>query len=730
MNYKTIDEIKKNYNIFLSVKVISECSLIKSFEDKFNRSSIVHITWISNPALLQMSGKQVGNGKNLLFCRNFNYLELTKIFSLLLFIFFFLLPSAATFAQVDSTGILNDKIFQYLEDATQDKDDSQLYEIFDELLSNPVDINRATVSDLTALPFVSKLNAKRIIKFIKRKKGISSLDELQKIKNLDENILVLLKPFVKIIPFKSDRKQPGQKAYLKLRSRLMENIQTQKGFLTNKYSGNKLKVYQRIKANYNNFGIGFLTEKDAGEKSLTDFASGFLRYKSNGIIKKIIAGDFNFEFGQGLAIWSPYAFSKGTDATNSVIKNARNLIAYSSSDENNFLRGAASTVQFGFFNFSAFYSQKHFDATLFTPEEISNLYLSGYHRTESELKKKNNVSAITYGASVKFNLSDNFDISFLHYKTNFSIPFYKRNIFSLNGNNFAFTSAAYNFYMNNLLLSGEFSYNGTSVASINNFYFNVNNNLTLTTSIRNYPKNYSNIFSNGFGEKSNTQNELGFYIGVKLKTGFGLLNAYYDLFKHPLSKNNLQLPTVGNDFLLNYYLKLKSNLAFNFKFKTETKNKEFPSSKYYEIADESKTNYRAELSYKLSKNIYGKNRVEFVKYDFNKTTETGILVFQDVKIILQRFNLVSRIIFFETDSYNSRIYEFENNIRGVLTNLPMYGNGFKWYVILNFHPFEQLRISARYSETYKPNVKSFGSGLSEVKGNVNNRFSLQLDIEL
>ncbi len=128
-----------------------------------------------------------------------NYFKLTKIFSLLLFIIFFLFPYAVTFAQVDSTGLLNDKIFQYLEDATQDKDDSQLYEIFDELLSNPVDINRATVNDLTTLPFISKLNAKKIVKFIKRKKGISSLDELRKIKNLDENILVLLKPFAKSI---------------------------------------------------------------------------------------------------------------------------------------------------------------------------------------------------------------------------------------------------------------------------------------------------------------------------------------------------------------------------------------------------------------------------------------------------------------------------------------------------------------------------------------------------
>ncbi|MCP5062264.1 MAG: hypothetical protein GY936_07370, partial [Ignavibacteriae bacterium] len=93
-------------------------------------------------------------------------------------------------------------------------------------------------------------------------------------------------------------------------------------------------------------------------------------------------------------------------------------------------------------------------------------------------------------------------------------------------------------------------------------------------------------------------------------------------------------------------------------------------------------------------------------------------------------NFIGRIVFFDTESYNSRIYEFENNHRGLLTNIPMFGNGFRWYLIFNIQPIKQLKISARYSETYKPNIKSFSSGLSEIKGNVDNRFSLQVDFGL
>jgi len=392
--------------------------------------------------------------------------QIVKFYFIVIFILF--VSSRNTFAQTDSTEILNDKIFQYLEDITENKEDSQLYELFDELLSNPIDLNTATVDELSVLPFLSTLNAKRIVKFIKHKKGIKNFDELNQIKNIDPDLLLLIKPFVRISPSKILKTK--KRAYLNLRTRIIEDIQNS----SNKFLGNKIKSYQRIKSSYNKFRFGMLTEKDAGENSFADFYSGFVQYKSKGNIKNIIAGDYVFEFGQGLAIWSPYAFSKGSDATSSVSKRARNFVAYSSSDENNYFRGVASTFNLGTIDFSAFYSNNKIDASLSGVDSISNLYVSGYHRTENELEKKDNIVLTTFGISSKIRLTDFFDLSFLHYKSNFSLPFWLKNHFALYGSDFSFTSAAYNLYYKNISLNGEISYNGTSVASINNINFLVN----------------------------------------------------------------------------------------------------------------------------------------------------------------------------------------------------------------------------------------------------------------
>ena len=105
------------------------------------------------------------------------------------------------------------------------------------------------------------------------------------------------------------------------------------------------------------------------------------------------------------------------------------------------------------------------------------------------------------------------------------------------------------------------------------------------------------------------------------------------------------------------------------------------------------------------------------------------MVFQDIRIAAHKnLNFSGRIIFFQTDSFNSAIYEFENDLLGVMPNLAMYGKGIRWYLIAKYKPLTYLSISAKYSETFKPDVTSLSSGDNEIIGNLDNRFSLQIDL--
>ncbi|MCH7771983.1 MAG: hypothetical protein IIA49_13370, partial [Bacteroidetes bacterium] len=139
------------------------------------------------------------------------------------------------------------------------------------------------------------------------------------------------------------------------------------------------------------------------------------------------------------------------------------------------------------------------------------------------------------------------------------------------------------------------------------------------------------------------------------------------------------------------------------------------------------------LIYYPTRKLRLKGRFEYNDYRVAQLNEqeNGYLFFQDVRFSpTQNFNLYARIIFFRTDSFNSAIYEYENDLTGVLTNLALFGEGVRWYLILRYTPLYFLTLSAKYSETFKPKEKSLSSGINKINGNLDNRFSFQIDVRL
>lgn len=80
----------------------------------------------------------------------------------------------------------------------------------------------------------------------------------------------------------------------------------------------------------------------------------------------------------------------------------------------------------------------------------------------------------------------------------------------------------------------------------------------------------------------------------------------------------------------------------------------------------------------MSNKITLRGRFEYATYDLSSIDEnkSGYLVFQEMRYSPNSgLNLYSRIIFFKTDSFNSAVYEYENNLTGMLTNIPFFIRG-------------------------------------------------------
>lgn len=661
---------------------------------------------------------------------------------LLLLLFIIIKP---TYAQLDSTSIITEDVLDnLLIEPDIETNSEELVEIFEDLIRNPIDINSADAFELLKLPNMDSQSAQKIIEHRNKFGYYFSPNELFSIRELDKQLIESIIPFVKTSRPKDDAENNEEvtigtesiftKSKLTLRNRVTNDLQNRDGFITGKYQGSKLKSYNRFLYNFDeNYQAGVLVEKDPGELSYTDFTSFHLQVKEIGILKNFVAGDYLLEYGQGLALWSPFGFSKGADAVYPVKKKARFLRPYTSAAEYRFFRGASARIVIDDFNLTAFYSGNTFDATIDPiTGNITSVGQTGFHRFESELSKKNSAHEKLIGGVLDYKLRNKFNFGMIYYNASFNKNFQSNSLYSIEGESFNYYSLYYDFNFSKINIFGEASYDGNSVASINGVQFSANRELIFTSAVRSYPRNYINLYGFGFSEKSGSiNNEVGIYSGFKWVIPIGVLNLYYDIFKFPYRTNQNSLSSEGNDLLVDFVSVPLPNFELRLRYKYENKEVTELIGFDEEIVRRLKQIARTELIYNVSRFLRLKTRIEYNHYFIKDAglKENGFLVFQDVRYVPQKnINLYGRIIFFQTDSFNSAVYEYENDLLGVMPNLAMYGKGVRWYLIIKYKPLNFLTLSTKYSETYKPDVTSLSSGDNEIIGNVDNRISFQIDM--
>lgn len=619
-------------------------------------------------------------------------------------LFLILLPLKLSIAQSDSLKSVEYVLNNFINSAIIEKESSELYDLIEYYLENPIDLNSSSKSDLMKLPFVDINDVNQIIKYRKSSGEIFSFGELKIIENISIKFIELLEIFTYLKKDKVNITETTFDNYdFKIRSRINYALQNKEGYQSGYYKGSPLKLYNRIKLNANSkVLVGALVEKDAGDKSYFDFYSFYLQVNNLFSGLNILAGYYTMEFGQGLVMWSPYSFSKSSDATNSIIKRARNISPYASAGEYAYLNGMAIQYTTKYFSITPFYSME------------DNDYFNA---------KKN-----TFGISLSVTPIENINLSTFYYQRAeepnpilSSFP---------EGEINKYLSFAYDANYNNLFITGEFSIYKNSVASINTLQLSIHRNFLLVASIRNYPNDYKSYYARGFGETNRTNNEFGLYFGLKWKTQYGIINFYLDQFKFPNEGSSIPLPSNGNEISISYSFNPIPNGNLFFRYFNEEKDELELIESENKIITRQTDKFRCEFMYQINRVLRLKSRIEILHLSKSEieSNENGLLLFQDFQYKLKsKLTIYGRILFFQTDSFASRIYEFENDLIGVMTNQPLWGTGIKWYLLLRYNSFSNFHVSAKYSELYKPNETFLGSSHNLIEGNLDNKFSFQID---
>lgn len=639
-------------------------------------------------------------------------------------------------------------------------ENSATLDYLENLRKNPVDLNTATLTELESVPFVSSVIAQKIIQYRTKTRYFKTKRSLLKVEGFTEDYYQKIKNYfiVKKIPengmaAETDKSKSQNKGLLfegfsgRIKSVFIQDLQLREGYISRKYEGTKPKIYNRINMNLSKTGYSaeanITVEKDAGEKNLTDFVSGYIQIRRFKFVNNFIAGDYSLNFAQGLALWSSSSFSKGIDAVSPVKKRGKFADGYSSADESRFFRGAAAEIKINKFRLNLFYSNNFTDATADTAlHQITGIYYDGYHRTSSEIKRINSLSEKFAGARVNFD-NGNFKIGSTYWQSVFSGSIAgdsKKILYDFTGKKADMISADYDFIYRNINFFGEAARSQSgSAASINSMQLTFINFADILFSYRSYPKDFAPLHSSGFGERSGeTRNEKGFYAGISLKPFKGLyLNGYFDQFKFPYRTYFEQASVSGNDFLANAEWRAAKGLILNLKYKNENREESRSMTDGYgrdakRIDERRQTNARAGMIYNLGADFRFRSVFEYVDIEYKNSGggSRGSMFYSDVRIIpANGLTLDLRYIIFETKDYESRIYEYENDIEGLMSNVPLFGKGRRVYIVFKYRPVSFLQISGKYSETFSDGIKSSGSGNDKIGGDINNRFSACIEIK-
>jgi len=645
---------------------------------------------------------------------------------------------------------IRDILESMAENLPDDYDMTELVDVLERYRKHPINLNRTSVEELNTLVFLSPLQIANFFTYIKENGPLADVLELQSIAGFDIKTIQMLLPFVTLTNI-TEYQQLSFKNLVHagendLMTRWAQTLQKQKGYNDlpgNRYLGSPERFQMRYRYQYSSILSAALTlDKDAGEKFIGkpfDFYSGNIALFKLGKLKKLVVGDYTQQFGQGLTLWSGFSFGKGPDVT-SVAKKDLGLRPYNSTNEYSFFRGAAATINlFKNVDITPFISFRNLDASQKLDAEgnlvQSTINQTGLHRTPTELKNKSVLAQTAFGTTVQYSNND-LAIGAIAYHTSFKNRFITQTAaydrYSFIGKSLANLGLFYNYTYKNMYLYGEGAKGlGGGLAYINGMLVSLSSSVSAAITYRNYAKDYHSFFNQAVSESSEAVNERGFYAGLNINPNkYWAFSFYADLFRFPWLKYRVDEPSKGYEVLAQAIYTPSKTFKILVRFKSENKQQNTDLDVPVNFLDDVKREgYRAETNWQLNNNWHFQNRLEVSQYKKGSAKrEFGYLIYQDVDYSPMFAKLTGnvRFAYFNTPSYNSRIYAYEDDVLYSFAFGMYNGKGFRTYLNMKYNIIKKLNVWFRYGLFIYKDVETVGTYLDEIKGNKKSEVKIQV----
>ena len=608
----------------------------------------------------------------------------------------------------------------------------ELYENLLELQRNGINVNSATREELLALPFLSEQQVMDILEYIHFHGALKSINELMSIESIDYSTRQLLQEFL----YAGDKPEKGFPSLKNIMTwgknelSLYTKIPTYEraGDASNgDYLGYPYKFWARYSFSYaKNVRIGIVASQDAGEPFFSqsnkygfDQYSGFIQLNGLGPIESLIVGRYSVSAGMGLVMNN--SFSLGKTAMLQDFGRQRNALRpHTSASENGYMQGAAATIRLSdAIRLTPFLSYRKTDATLNDDGSISSLIYTGYHRTISELNKKNNTSLTAGGMNARWNLED-FSLGATAVFTHINRPLspnksatYKK-IYP-EGSNFFNASLNYSWLHYPFSVNGETAINANgAIATINTLGWHLSQYVEVMGIYRFYSFNYYSLYANAFSEGGKTQNESGLYLGVRWQPKYGIdIQAYTDLAYFAWPRYGVSQSSYASDNVVSASYKTGKWLLSG-KYRLHFKQKDSKSASGISWQTEHRLRIGAEWT---GDGWTSKSQLDFTSVSSTSESSSlsqGFMITENIGYDIGKWQIFAGGKYFNTDGYDSRLYSYERAMPHTFSFPAYYGHGIRYSLTAVWAPSPTLQFNAKAGITDYFDRSTISSGQQQI----------------
>ncbi|SDL35155.1 Helix-hairpin-helix motif-containing protein [Catalinimonas alkaloidigena] len=658
---------------------------------------------------------------------------------------------------------LNQFVEQLFPLQDQDVNYEDIYEALFQYYRTPLDLNQADREALESLYILSELQINAILAHRQQFGPFLSLYELQAVPDLDLTTIRRLLPFLTVDaltgvdprPFWERLQDPDQHYVLVRGTRTLEPRRgytppdtTASGEPTSRYQGPPEQVYARYRlARRGDYSFGMTVEKDPGEPyrwhpSTHQYGMDFVSYhamlENRGRWQRIVLGDYQLQFGQGLLLSSGFVIGKGSETITTVRRPQLGIRPYTSVLEANFLRGVAATYQLHpTLHLTAFYSRKRVDGTVQSEatdslsdplDYVSAFNISGLHRTPTELSRRNQVLEQVAGGDLTF-AKGNLRVGATGLYTHYELPLQRTprlyNQFDFNGQRNLNVGLHYSYTWRNVSFFGEgaLSQNPASATPgkglVTGLVASLSNKVSYALLYRHYTRNFHALYGNAFGERTRNLNEQGVYTGIDIRpTRLWTISAYYDQFRFPWLAYLADAPSKGHEYLLRVaYQPNKQLLLYGqYRLENKEKNRSDNQTPVDFLTEHLRTNVILNLDFAPRESFSFKSRVQWSRYEQEGDRTTGYALMQDATWQGGRWRLSGRFALFDTDDYNNRQYAYERDVLYAFSLPAYYGRGIRRYLLVQYQLGRRTDLWFRVARTNYRDQRSISSGLEQING--------------